>query len=130
MNGVKHNPPSDRDDTMTTKQDDTKLLAFVRQKLNSFVKWDLVRFFHDNPFAADTAENIARYTGREQFLVQSDLGALTQDGIITAHTIANRQVYRLSKDTDVREMIGSFVRACDDREFRVRAIQEVIEGLR
>jgi hypothetical protein len=115
---------------MTTKQDDAKLLDFVRQKLNSFVKWDLVRFFHDNPFAADTAENIARYTGREPFLVQNDLGALAQDDIVAVSEIANRRVYRLSKDAEVRELIGSFVRACDDREFRARAIQEVIEGLR
>ncbi len=114
---------------MTTKQDDAKLLDFVRQKLNSFVKWDLVRFFHDNPFAADTAENIARYTGREPFLVQNDLGALTVDGIVQVNNIAERQVYRLGKDPDVRELIHSFVIACDDSKFRERAIREVIEGL-
>lgn len=115
---------------MTSKQDDAKLLDFVRQKLNSFVKWDLVRFFHDNPFAADTAENIARYTGREPYLVQNDLITLAHDGIVQVNLIAERQVYRLGKDPDMRELIHNFVLACDDRDFRVRAIHQVIEGLR
>ncbi len=115
---------------MTTKQDDSKLLDFVRQRLNSFVKWELVRFFHDNPFAADTAENIARYIGREAHLVRTDLGTLATDDIVQVNVIADRQVYRLGKDADMREMIRSFVLACDDRDFRVRAIHQVIEGLR
>ncbi|MBE2271921.1 MAG: hypothetical protein IAE80_27045 [Anaerolinea sp.] len=113
-----------------SKQDDAQLLDFIRQKLNSFVKWDLVRFFHDNPFAADTAENIARYTGREPYLVQTDLGALASDGIVQVNEIAERKVYRLGKDPETRDAIRRFVLACDDRDFRVRAIQQVIEGLR
>ena len=26
-----------------------QLLEFLKTKVNSFVKWDLVRFFHENP---------------------------------------------------------------------------------
>lgn len=44
---------------------DSRLLDFIRTRVNSFIKWDLVRFFHDNPHTTDTTENIARYTGRE-----------------------------------------------------------------
>jgi hypothetical protein len=42
-----------------------QLLEFLKTKVNSFVKWDLVRFFHENPNTTDTAENIARYAGRD-----------------------------------------------------------------
>jgi hypothetical protein len=30
-----------------------------------FCQWDLVRFFHENPYTTDTADNIARYLGRD-----------------------------------------------------------------
>ena len=41
---------------------DPQMLEFLQTKVNSFVKWDLVHFFHDNPHTTDTAENIARWT--------------------------------------------------------------------
>ena len=44
---------------------DAQLLDFLKTKVNSFVKWDLVRFFHENPNTADTPDNVARYAGRD-----------------------------------------------------------------
>ena len=110
-------------------QDDVQLLNFIKTKLNTFVKWDLVRFFHDNPFAEDTAENIARYTGRELYEIEVELAALVEQGIIQANDVGQTRVYRMVKDADTRERIHQFVIACDDRDFRVKAIQQVIEGL-
>ena len=37
---------------------DPPLLDLVKTKVNSFIKWDLVRFLRENPNTADTAENI------------------------------------------------------------------------
>ncbi|NIV33844.1 MAG: hypothetical protein GWN58_31675, partial [Anaerolineae bacterium] len=36
---------------------DPPLLELVKTKVNSFIKWDLVRFLRENPNTADTAEN-------------------------------------------------------------------------
>ena len=52
---------------------DPVLLDFVKTKVNSFVKWDLVRFFHENPHTADTVENIAKYAGRNVAAVEPEL---------------------------------------------------------
>ena len=54
-----------------------QLLKFLQTKVNSFVKWDLVRFFHDNPHTTDTADNIARYAGRSAETIRSELTELT-----------------------------------------------------
>jgi len=57
---------ANNDDFTTRLMDDMDptLLDFVKQKVNSFIKWDLVRFFYENPHTADTVENIAKYAGR------------------------------------------------------------------
>jgi len=55
---------------------DPQLLQFLTEKVDSFVKWDLLRFFHENPHTTDTAQNIARYAGRNPELVRADLAAL------------------------------------------------------
>jgi hypothetical protein len=39
------------------------------------------------------------------------------------------RIYRYVKDQQIRDLIGSFVVACDDRDFRVQAINLVIQGL-
>jgi len=42
---------------------DPQLLDLVKTKVNSFIKWDLVRFLRENPNTADTADSIAKYIG-------------------------------------------------------------------
>ncbi len=108
----------------------TRLLEFLRRKVNTFVKWDLIRFFNDNPHTADTAENIARYIGREPREVTSELLGLVENGVLITKTAGGVRIFRLVDDNDTRQIVNEFVTACDSREFRVEAIRQVINGLR
>jgi hypothetical protein len=109
---------------------DPHLLDFLRDKVNSFVKWDLVRFFHDNPHAADTTENIARYTGRDVRTIADELDGLVKAGVLEQSEMSGVIIYALSSDSHMRELIRRFVLACDDRLFRVKAIYHVIRAMR
>ena len=55
---------------------DPTLFDFIKTKVNSFIKWDLVRFFYENPHTVDTANNIAPYIGRKVSQVKLALEAL------------------------------------------------------
>lgn len=112
-----------------TRGEDAQLLDFVRAKADTFVKWDLLRFFHDNPYAADTAANIARFAGRDAHKVDAELKQLADQGVLAVKIVGDTRVYSFVKDEDVRALIGRFVLACDDPDFRVRAINLIIEGL-
>ncbi len=109
---------------------DPVLLDFLRDKVNSFVKWDMVRFFHDNPHAADTAENIARYTGRDVRTIADELTGLVEAGVLEQADAGGQTIYMLTSERSMRELIDTFVLACDDRMFRVKAIYHVIRGMR
>jgi hypothetical protein len=109
---------------------DPVLLGFLRDKVNSFVKWDLVRFFHDNPHAADTADNIARYTGRDVRTISDELDGLVTTGVLEENEISGLQIYTMVGDPAMKKLIDQFVLACDDRNFRVKAIYHVIRGMR
>lgn len=102
---------------------------FLRNKVNSFIKWDLVRFFHDNPHAADTAEHIARYIGREARAITREINGLVTVGVLQVEDVSGVQVYRLTNDMEMRDLIARFVEACHDRDFRVKAIHHVIHGM-
>src|SRR5690606_30296364 len=102
---------------------------FLRHKVNSFIKWDLVRFFHDNPHTADTADNIANVVGRDPNTVSRELDGLVKAEVLVKEAVSGQGIYRLSTDSDMRQIINEFVAACHDREFRVQAINHVIHGM-
>jgi hypothetical protein len=120
------------DDLATRLMDDIdpRLLEFIQTKVNSFIKWDLVRFFHDNPHTTDTADGIARYTGRDVRTVEPELHQLVNAEVLQKTTLDDLTVYTLATDVDTRKLIDSFILACDDRQFRVKAIYHVIRGMR
>jgi len=109
---------------------DPKLLEFLKSKVNSFIKWDLVRFFYENPNTTDTAENIARYAGRDVGAIEAELGELVGANVLERHRVGELTVYSLAPDLEMRELVRNFVLACDDRQFRVRAIYHIIRGMR
>lgn len=109
---------------------DPQLRDFLRSKVNSFIKWDLVRFFHDNPHTAETAENVARYTGRDVRTVEDELDDLVKAGVLQVNEIAELRIFSLVDEPQMRDLVNDFVLACDDRQFRVKAIYHVIRGMR
>ena len=109
---------------------DDRLLDFLRNHVNSFVKWDLVRFFHENPNTADTAENVARYAGRDPAAIETELIELAESEVLHREQLGDMTVYSLATDQEMRNLIKQFVLACDDRQFRVKAIYHIIRGMR
>jgi hypothetical protein len=107
-----------------------RLLEFLQTKVNSFVKWDLVRFFHDNPHTTDTADNIAHYAGRSVETIRSELTELSRDGVLEENRLGDMIVYSLAPNPETRELLSQFVKASDDRQFRVKAIYHIIRGTR
>ena len=101
---------------------------FIETKVNSFIKWDLIRFFHDNPHMQDTAENIAGYVGRDTKAIIRELDGLVATRVLIANKQNQVMIYKLTDDMDIRNLIRDFVAACFNRDFRVKAINYVING--
>ena len=109
---------------------DPTLLDFVKTKVNSFIKWDLVRFFYENPHTADTVENIAKYAGRNADAVKPELEDLVESGIMDRNLLDNVPIYTLATDEAMRALVNQFILACEDRHFRVKAVYHIIRGMR
>lgn len=109
---------------------DPRLLDFVKTKVNSFIKWDLIRFFYENPNTTDSAENIARYTGRNVVAVEPELDELVDSGVMDKRHMDDLTVYSLASNEQVRKLVDEFVLACEDRHFRVKAVYHIIRGMR
>lgn len=108
------------------------LAAFIQGKVNTFVKWDLARFFDANPHLADTSAAIAQCVGRDADEVSAALAELVTAGVFVRLTIAEpdsanlQAVFRLTPEADMRTQLHDFVQACDDPAFRINAIRQVM----
>ena len=109
---------------------DPPLLDLVKTKVNSFIKWDLVRFLRENPNTADTAENIAKYVGRNAATVEPELRGLVDSDIMEVKSVDGMQVYSLTTDDSTRVLLDRFITACEDRHFRVKVIYHIVRGMR
>jgi hypothetical protein len=109
---------------------DPEVLEFLKTAVNTFIKWDLVIFFYENPNTTDTADNIARYIGRDAGVVQGELDELTAVGVLQRQPTGQLLAYLLTADPKVRDRLKHFVSASDDRQFRVKAIYHLMRGMR
>ncbi len=108
---------------------DPLLLRFLTDKVDSFIKWDLVRFFHENPHTTDTADNIARYAGRNVETVRLDLAALAEDGVLEESQLGEMVVYSLASDKATRDMVRQLVESSADRHFRLNVLHHIVRGI-
>jgi hypothetical protein len=121
-----------RDDLTTRSRDDRDcpLLDFIKTQVNSFIKWDLLHFFNNNRHTVDTVENIARYIGRKTEAVQPELAELIEAGLVEQKRVGDQPVYVLTPDETRRAVVDQFTRACEDRHFRIKAVEYMIRGMR
>lgn len=108
---------------------DPELLDFVKTKVNSFIKWDLVRFFYENPNTADTVENIAKYAGRNAAVVKPELEDMVASSVMKKREVGGTFIYSLADNKHMRELVDRFISACEDRHFRVKAVYHIIRGM-
>lgn len=117
-------------ESLSMDEIEPQLLDFLQRYVRSFCQWDLIRFFNDNPHAADTAENIARYINRKPDTVERELAALIEAGLIQRHEHQGAAIFVLADDSMTRDLVNKFAAACTDRQFRVKAIHHVIHAMR
>ncbi len=105
---------------------DPDLFDFLKTYVDSFVKWDLLHFFYENPNTIDTVESIARYAGRASEDVEPELEQLTRRGLLVETSLGDMTVYALRADPGLRIRLEQFIKATRDREFRRKAIYHLI----
>ena len=101
---------------------------FIETKVNSFIKWDLIRFFHDNPHLQDTAENIAESIARDKVAVVCHLNGLVKVDLLSVTKRKQACIYQLTNGAEIRTLIDGFMAACRDQDFRVKAIHYVVHN--
>ncbi|GAB4569762.1 MAG: hypothetical protein Kow0077_02800 [Anaerolineae bacterium] len=110
--------------------DEPQLHQFVRMQMNSFLKWDLVRFFHENPQVLALPAQVAAQTGREQQLIQPVLEEMAAQGMLRRQPQpgSGESYYGLTTDQAICNLLDRLFEALNDRAFRIKAVYTVIRA--
>ncbi|MCL4302309.1 MAG: hypothetical protein KJ077_41860 [Anaerolineae bacterium] len=115
---------------MTQLMDDLEpaMLDFVKTNVNSFTKWDLLRFFYNNRHMTNTAENIAKYAGRTVSMIERELDEWVDNGIVVKSGQNGASAYSLMSDETTWALMSEFVSGCEDRHFRIKVVHHIIQA--
>jgi hypothetical protein len=100
------------------------LYDFIVRTVNNFVKWDVLRQMSaqaDQPFSL---EGLVRVTRRRAEVLYSNLRDLMAQGVVEQENDA----FVLTRDPIRRRLVEGFMRACQNREFRLRVIRFLTRG--
>lgn len=109
---------------------DPEVLEFLKTSVNSFIKWDLVIFYSENPNTTDTATNVSRYIGRDLSVTESEMDELVQSKVLQRDRVSDLTVYSLTIDQAMRDRIKHFIAVANDVQFRGKVFYHLIRGLR
>ena len=73
---------------------------------------DLVSLFRKNPGLIDSIDGVARRTGRNASVIQSDVAELMKLGILRSVNVNGKQVISLDrlKDSEIQRIVGEFTK--------------------
>ncbi len=106
-----------------------EIKTFIENSINTFIKWDVIKFFGNNPATYDTAENIARNIGREEKLVKIEIETLARCGLLEETKGKDRLIYTFSSNSDKREIVNKFLNYGQTREGRAKILYHILKRL-
>ena len=98
------------------------VMGFVEDHVRSLLTWDILVFFHRNDAEKLDLDSLARRLGRRTEEIKPEVDALCDDGILASE----EGCVCYSPDDEMRETIGRFVEACQERRRRLALIALVL----
>jgi len=109
---------------------DGDLLDLLKNHLDSFIKWDLLKFFHHHSDSVYRAEDLAAYMSRDLSDLEVEAKELIATGLVDRRWMGGQPAFALAENPSTREMVGRFVRACEDRYFRMKVVYHILRKMR
>lgn len=102
-----------------------RVIDFVGHYVRSLLAWDILVFFDRNPEAVLDVEGLANRLGRRPEEVGPEVDALCQARILQCAG----GLIRYKPTDEMRESVGEFVLACQDRSRRLALIALVLQRI-
>ncbi|HDP70124.1 MAG TPA: hypothetical protein ENN38_04860 [Actinobacteria bacterium] len=102
------------------------LERFIEEYVDSFVKWDLITYFHNNAGVFDSSHSLAVHLGRKESDIKKALRELADKNLVTEIKENGGDVYQYTPSVGISEMVENFVKALEIREKRLLILTKLL----
>lgn len=109
---------------------DPQVSIFVEEYVDSFITWDLILFFHENPYTVGSPSSIAMSIGRLGSDIEPYLEKMADKTILSHEFRAGdtaEAIYAYKPEPDFEKMVMEFKRALKDRASRLIIVSKVLQ---
>ena len=113
---------------------DEAMEKFMHRFVNSFIKWELVNYFHDHPHTPCKTADLAKTLNRPLDPVKRELKDLQAEGLIRELKTGKKieYTYDLAADNpqhrQLSDLLNQFIHLCRTREGRLRVIYKILKN--
>jgi hypothetical protein len=108
---------------------DEDLLDLLKNRLDSFIKWDLIKFFHYHANSVHQIEDLAEQMRRDPKDLEAEANELIAAGIVDRRWLGGQSAFALTEDPATRQLVEKFMQACEDRYFRMKVVYHILRGM-
>ncbi|NTV53008.1 MAG: hypothetical protein HGA76_08365 [Candidatus Firestonebacteria bacterium] len=113
---------------------DEPMEEFMARYVNSFIKWELVNYFHEHPQTVFKVLDLAKALNRPAETLKRELQELAEEGFLQETKSAKKLEYlyqtsaEKSQVGELSELVSRFVHLCRTREGRLRVIYKILKN--
>jgi hypothetical protein len=104
---------------------DPSVMDFVENHVDSLLAWDILVYFHRNPNATLDSDSLASRLGRRVEEIDPEVDAMCRGRILEC----SGGIIRYAPTPELRDQVGAFVLACQDRDQRLALIALVLQRI-
>ncbi len=112
---------------------DEEIGEFLQQHVSSFIKWEIIRFFHANPQTGFTLNELTKIFSYTLKNLKPNMQELSEGGLIKQQKQGGTTTfsYDLSdadpKEKKLKKLIDDFIILCQTRQGRLRVIYRMLK---
>ncbi len=109
---------------------DPNVSSFVEEYIDSFITWDLILFFYENPFTVGSPSSIAMSIGRLDSDVLPYLEMLVAKEILSSELQVRESpetIFSYVPDKGFETRVEEFKKALKDRASRLMIVSKVLQ---
>jgi hypothetical protein len=112
---------------------DHEIDEFIEKHANTFVKWEVVQFFHDHSQEWIRAEELAKTLNRPLRVIKKEIRELYANGLLEEQKSDQVHRYRFRPpDTEegraLRATLARLIALCHEREGRLRVVYKLLKN--
>ncbi len=106
---------------------------FIKNYVDSFVKWEIIQFFHSHQLQIFSVAELARQINRPAKTLKSELHDLSTKGFLAETQEDQEIIYsfepgeKQAGDQELGVLLDQFIEFCKTREGRLRVIYKILK---